>query len=121
LSTFIPSSAAFRIGQLRVLGSTRLIMTSKHSEYLVLVEAELRRYEHPLFEWRARPVERGIEIEVNVKDSTLGLDPYRFVLTPRELEARAFQWDFQRQLYNYLHDYLVEMFTRSPQITDLSI
>lgn len=93
------------------------ISTSDMSqEYLNKVEAEIGRYEHPLFQWEARAVDRGVEVIVRLKISGIHDDPYRFYLTPRELEARAFPWDFQRQLYNYLHDYLVEMFTRSPQI-----
>lgn len=85
-------------------------------DYLKMVEHELSRYEHPLFEWEAVPVENGIQVIVKLKLAGIHDDPYRFLITPRELNARAFQWDFQRQLYNYLHDYLVEMFTRSPQI-----
>lgn len=93
-------------------------MNPKSAEYLAKVEKELSRYEHPLFEWQAQPLERGIEVIVRLKYQGIHDDPYRFTLTPRELEARAFEWDFQRQLYNYLHDYLVEMFTRSPQIKE---
>jgi hypothetical protein len=92
--------------------------TARQSEYLQKVTDELARYEHPLFMWQARQSERGIEVIVELKYSGIHEDPYRFTLTPRELEARAFSWDFQRQLYNYLHDYLVEMFTRSPHIRD---
>ena len=94
-------------------------MDSKQQQYLDKVHRELSRYEHPLFEWTAEPVKEGIEIVVTIREQDLA--PYRFVLKPRELEARAFQWDFQRQLYNYLHDYLVELFTKSPQISDLSL
>ena len=90
----------------------------KSREYLDRVTKELDRYDHPLFEWSARVADRGIEVTVRLKYEGIHDDPYRFYLTPRELEARAFAWDFQRQLYNYLHDYLVEMFTRSPQIRD---
>ena len=82
------------------------------------VQQEIDRYEHPLFEWKAQCVERGIEVTVRLRHSGIHDDPYRFWLTPREIDARAFEWDFQRQLYNYLHDYLVEMFTRSPQIKE---
>jgi|SRR5215213_9462670 len=89
-----------------------------NKDYLNKVIIELGRYEHPLFDWEARPAERGIEVVIRLKVAGLHDDPYKFYLTPRELEARAFPWDFQRQLYNYLHDYLVEMFTRSPQIYD---
>jgi hypothetical protein len=91
---------------------------SKLQEYLAKVEKELARYEHPLFTWKARPAGPGIEVIVELKHPGIYDEPYRFYLAPRELEARAFEWDFQRQLYNYLHDYVVEMFTRSPQIRD---
>jgi|SRR5215467_976123 len=96
-------------------------MTGTDEAYLDKVNRELARYEHPLFDWQAFPVSRGIQVEVHVKIPELSIDPYSFLLTPRELEARAFQWDFQRLIYNYLHDYLVEMFTRSPQISELSL
>ena len=87
-------------------------------EYLLKVKEELARYEHPLFRWEAFSHERGVEVIVSLKPEGFHDDPYRFYLTPREIKANAFQWDFQRQLYNYLHDYLVEMFTRSPQIIE---
>ena len=91
-------------------------ISNLNQSYLNKVMTQLDRYEHPLFQWEASAVDRGIEVIVRLKVYGLHDDPYRFYLTPRELEDRAFPWDFQRQLYNYLHDYLVEMFTRSPQI-----
>jgi hypothetical protein len=91
---------------------------AKTTEYLEKVEKQLDRYEHPLFVWQAEPSTRGIKVTVRLKQEGLHDDPYVFYLTPRELEARGFEWDFQRQIYNYLHDYLVEMFTRSPQILE---
>jgi hypothetical protein len=90
----------------------------KSEEYLIKVQKELRRYEHPLFDWVAYSAPPGVEVLVYLKFQGLHDDPYKFHLTPRELEANAFEWDFQRQLYNYLHDYLIEMFTKSPQIAD---
>jgi hypothetical protein len=93
-------------------------ISSKNEEYLAKVEKELGRYEHPLFAWTAMAVESGIDVIVSLKPQGLHEDSYKFHLAPRELEARAFAWDFQRQLYNYLHDYLIEMFTRSPQILE---
>lgn len=92
--------------------------TPKDFKYLEKVEKELARYEHPLFDWKAYSCEAGIEVFVSLKYSGIHDDPYRFLITRRELEAQAFEWDFQRQLYNYLHDYLVEMFIRSPHIRD---
>jgi hypothetical protein len=91
---------------------------SKSEEYLAKVEKELARYEHPLFKWSAYAAENGVDVFVTLKPEGLHEDAYKFHLKPRELEARAFAWDFQRQLYNYLHDYLIEMFTRSPQILE---
>jgi hypothetical protein len=87
-------------------------------KYLRQVKQELSRYEHPLFEWEATESDRKIRVTVRLKQPGVHDDPYTFYLTPRELQARAFAWDFQRQLYNYLHDYLVEMFTRSPHINE---
>lgn len=89
---------------------------TESEKHLLQVRKELSRYEHPLFEWEATQSDRKIKVSVRLKQPGIHDDPYIFFLTPRELDARAFQWDFQRQLYNYLHDYLVEMFTRSPQI-----
>jgi hypothetical protein len=92
--------------------------TSKNQEYLAKVEKELARYEHPLFKWEAKVAEQGVDVIVTLKLEGLHDDAYKFHLKPRELEATAFAWDFQRQLYNYLHDYLIEMFTRNPQILE---
>jgi hypothetical protein len=50
------------------------------------VQAELVRYEHPLFDFAARPAEEGVEVEIRYK--------------PRNSE---------------IHDYIIEMFTRNPQ------
>lgn len=91
----------------------------KITAYLQKVQQELARYEHPLFIWEAIiGSDNGIDVIVRLKYEQIHDDPYRFHLAPREIEARAFAWDFQRQLYNYLHDYLIEMFTRSPQIIE---
>jgi hypothetical protein len=88
-------------------------------EHLKKVNHQLSRYEHPLFEWEAHSLESGVEITVTLKVKGLYDEPYRLVLKPREIEARGFEWDFQRQLFNCLHDYLVEMFTSSPHITEI--
>jgi len=40
---------------------------------------------------------------------------YLYELHPRDLDHPQFEWQFQRQLYDALHDYLVEMFIRTPQ------
>jgi hypothetical protein len=93
-------------------------MSERDAEHLEKVRQELKRYEHPLFSWNATTSPLGVEVTVQLKEQGIHNEPYRFCLIAREIEAPAFQWDFQRQLYNYLHDYLVEMFTRSPHIKE---
>lgn len=93
--------------------------SSKEREYLEKVLKELSRYEHPMFEWEALCKSQGVEVVITLKVRSVYDEPYRLHLKPREIEARGFEWDFQRQLYNCLHDYLVEMFTRSPHITEI--
>lgn len=93
--------------------------SEKQRHYLEKVNEQLSRYEHPLFEWEAHNLASGVEIAINLKVAGLYDETYRLCLKPREIEARGFEWDFQRQLFNCLHDYLVEMFIRSPHITEL--
>jgi hypothetical protein len=80
------------------------------------VREELKRYEHPLFDFAVEAVEGGVRVTINLRPEVgVSAHEYRFLIPDRELAARSFAWDFQRQLFNYLHDYLVEMFTRTPQ------
>jgi hypothetical protein len=52
---------------------------------------------------------------INFKDSSVPVHTYYFDLHPRDLDHPQFEWTFQRQLYDCLHDYIIEMFTRTPQ------
>jgi hypothetical protein len=94
-------------------------VNAKNKDYLTKVENQLSRYSHPLFEWEACEAPAGVDVIIRLKVAGLYDAPYRLCLKPREIEAQGFEWDFQRQLFNCLHDYLVEMFTRSPHITEL--
>lgn len=87
--------------------------------HLDQVKAQLSRYQHPLFDWEARQAAEGVEVVISLKIAGIYDDPYRLFLRPREIAARGFEWDFQRQLFNCLHDYLVEMFERSPHILEV--
>lgn len=81
------------------------------------VRAELGRYEHPLFDFRVEAAAGGVAVTVSLKPEVgVVAHDYRFRVADRELASPHFAWDFQRQLFNYLHDYLVEMFTRTPQM-----
>ncbi|MCW5978690.1 MAG: hypothetical protein KIT09_11465 [Bryobacteraceae bacterium] len=83
------------------------------------VERELRRYEHPLVDFSARETpESGVELVIALKIDVPGVHTYYAPLHPRDIEQSQFTWNFQRYLYDCLHDYLVELFTRTPQSRD---
>jgi len=88
--------------------------------HLEKVRQELARYEHPLFVFDARQagetVEVLIEFRGNAAEAEHAVHTYVYTLQPRDLEHPQFPWTFQRQLYDCLHDYVVEMFTRNPQM-----
>lgn len=88
------------------------------SELVEKVRRELARYEHPLFDFQARPAAEGVEIEIRFKPAEVQVHSYSFLLRPREIEHPQFAWTFQKQLYDCLHDYIIEMFTRNPQRKD---
>jgi hypothetical protein len=76
---------------------------------------QLRLYEHPLLDFSARPKGEGVEVIIRFKDESVPVHTYYFDLHPRDLDHPQFEWNFQRQLYDALHDYFVEMFIRTPQ------
>src|SRR5450759_3892516 len=86
------------------------------SDRLRRVQEQLRLYEHPLVEFDARSKGEAVEVIIRLRIAT---DPpvhtYYFELHPRDLDDAQFEWAFQRQLFDCLHDYLVEMFVRTPQ------
>jgi hypothetical protein len=82
------------------------------------VQREIARYEHPLFDFEARSATEGVEVEIKFKLVNEEVHRYVFLLRPREIENAQFPWSFQSQLYNCLHDYVIEMFTRNPQRED---
>ena len=76
---------------------------------------QLRLYEHPLLDFDARAKGDGVEVIIQFKNPCIPVHTYYFDLHPRDLDHPQFEWSFQRQLYDCLHDYLIEMFTRTPQ------
>jgi hypothetical protein len=76
---------------------------------------QLRLYEHPLLNFSARAKGPGVEVIIEFKDRSIPVHTYYFDLHPRDLDHPQFEWNFQRQLYDALHDYFVEMFIRTPQ------
>ena len=86
------------------------------SERVEKVRGELEQYEHPLFAFSARAEGEDIAVEIRFKDASAPVHVYEFTLRAREIDSPQFRWNFQRQLYDCLHDYVVEMFTRNPQM-----
>jgi hypothetical protein len=82
------------------------------------IAGELERYDHPLFEFAAREKNGGIELIIRSKaalSGVVGVHTYAAPVHLHDIEHPQFPWTFQRYLYDCLHDYVVEMFTRSPQ------
>jgi hypothetical protein len=79
------------------------------------VLGQLRLYEHPLLIFSARAKGEGVEVIIKFKDESVPVHTYYFDLHSRDLDDPQFEWSFQRQLYDALHDYFVEMFIRTPQ------
>jgi hypothetical protein len=88
-------------------------------EHLVeKVRMEIARYEHPLFDFSARSANEGVEVLIDFKPQGVEVHRYVFLLRPREIENKQFPWSFQKQLYDCLHDYVIERFTLNPQRDD---
>jgi hypothetical protein len=80
------------------------------------VAAELARYEHPLLHFSAQRKEDGaVELVIRLRAECEGCHGYYAPVHIRDIESSQFPWNFQRYLYDCLHDYLVELFTRTPQ------
>src|SRR5438105_6270715 len=76
---------------------------------------QLRLYEHPLLAFHARAKGDGVEVIIKFKNPDIPVHTYYFDLHPRDLDHPQFDWSFQRQLFDALHDYFIEMFIRTPQ------
>jgi hypothetical protein len=85
------------------------------SAKLKQVRDHLQLYDHPLLAFSARENHGAIEILIDLKNSTVPVHTYQFQVHPRDLDHPQFAWNFQRQLYDALHDYFIEMFIRTPQ------
>ncbi len=78
----------------------------------------LSRFEHPLVDFSALEKGDGVQLIIQAKNITVPVHTYYFDLHPRDLEHPNFAWTFERQLYDCLHDYLIEMFIRAPHTRD---
>ena len=85
------------------------------SDLLAAVKEQLARYEHPLFSFDAREAGDGVEVVIQFIPQGVEVHTYYFLLRERDILSKQFPWTFQRQLYDCLHDYVIEMFTKNPQ------
>ncbi len=90
-------------------------MSETANPRLERVLGQLRLYEHPLMTFDAEANGDGIQVLINFKNPPVPVHTYTFDLHPRDLDHPQFEWSFQSQLYDCLHDYIVEMFIRTPQ------
>ncbi len=82
------------------------------------VRDEIRRYEHPLFEFSARERAGAVELVIAARHGGSEVEVYVAPVHERDIDNPQFPWMLQRYLYDCMHDYLVEMFTRTPQIKE---
>ncbi len=82
------------------------------------VSVELRRYDHRLLQFAAEESAAGVELVITLKEALPGVHTYRAPIHPRDIEHSQFPWTFQRYLYDCMHDYLVELFDRTPQLRE---
>ena len=82
------------------------------------VLTEISRYDHALLRFSARERDGSIELVIEMKQPGLGLHTYYAPIHQRDIDHPQFPWTFQRYLYDCMHDYLVEMFIRTPQSRD---
>ena len=90
-------------------------MSDNPNSRLNRVLTQLRLYEHPLLDFSAQVKGEGVEVLINFRNPPVPVHTYNFEFHPRDLDHPQFEWAFQRQLYDCLHDYMVEMFIRTPQ------
>ncbi len=91
------------------------------SPQLSRVLDHLRLYDHPLLAFSAREREGAVEVLINLKNPVDSAHTYVFPVHSRDLESPQFGWQLQRQLYDALHDYFIEMFTSTPQDSEMRV
>jgi hypothetical protein len=85
------------------------------SSQLAAVREHLKLYEHPLLAFSARDNNGLIEVLIDFKNSPVPVHTYVLPMHGRDLDQSQLTWHLQRQIYDGLHDYFIEMFTRTPQ------
>ena len=79
------------------------------------MQEHLKLYEHPLLTFSARENNSVIEVIIDLKNLTVPVHTYVLPIHARDLDQSQLTWHLQRQIYDGLHDYFIEMFSRTPQ------
>jgi hypothetical protein len=95
-------------------GAYNRLMATAVDEKLQAVLDVLSQFEHPLLDFSAHAHGEGVQLIINAKNVTVPVHTYYFDLHPRDLDHPQLAWTLQRQLYDCLHDYFIEMFIRAP-------
>jgi hypothetical protein len=85
---------------------------------LARVRELLTKYEHPLMDFSVQEHGDGVQIVIQARNITIPVHTYYIDLHPRDLESPQLQWTLERQIYDGLHDYIIEMFTHAPHTRD---
>jgi hypothetical protein len=84
--------------------------------HLDKVRFEVARYEHLLFVFDVRESLAGApDLVIGLKSPVESVGNYVSPVHPRDIDNPQFEWTFQRYLYDCIHDYMAELFTRNPQ------
>ncbi len=79
------------------------------------VRSALARYEHPLFEFAPEPAGDEVHVHIRYRFNEPQIHTYVMKLKAREIEHSQFAWTFQKQLYDSIYDFVIEMFSNNPQ------
>jgi hypothetical protein len=82
------------------------------------VVKELRRYEHPLFRLSTQASGPSVILAIDLHECLGVQHHFEITLHEREIQNRQFPWTFQKLLYDCLHEFVVEMFERNPQMRE---
>jgi hypothetical protein len=69
-------------------------------------------------EFSAVEVADRVQVVIQAKNITVPVHTYYIDIHPRDLENPQLEWTLQRQIYDGLHDYIIEMLTRAPHTRD---
>jgi hypothetical protein len=85
---------------------------------LASIRQLLAKYEHPLMDFSAVERGDGVQVIIQAKNVTVPVHAYTIDIHPRDLESSQLQWTLERQIYDGLHDYIIEMFTSAAHTRD---